>query len=256
MALRDNNTFFFDLDRTLWNWDDLVIGSGDLIDSLKSTGRDVYFHTDNTLLSREQYVQKLADNGIEADKEDILTAGYVVAQTLVERDIRKVYVAGESGLIEEIEAEGIEITQDADVAVVGFDRQFSYSKLEKIKKIADNGGKILLCSSETTFKRSRGEKPHQGPVNKAVAELGETELIGKPSEPFRKTFKNYFSYFPGKSAFIGDRFADIEAGNRLGMTTGAVLSGEIDEKSLKKAEDHRVPDYALTSLSKLRRRII
>lgn len=256
MELRENDTFFFDLDRTLWDWDSLVIGASDLVDTLRSTGRDVKFHTDNTLLSRQEYVQKLNDLGIKAEKEDIITTGYVAAQTLVERNVQKAYVAGTSGLIEELDEEGIEINQDADTAVVGFDRQFNYDKLSNLMKIADRGGNILVCSSETIFRRSNGDRPHQGPFNRAVAELGETELIGKPSKAFRNVFKDYFSYHTGKSAFIGDRFADIETGNELGMTTGAVLSGEIDEKSLKKAKDKQVPDYALTSLNKLRRRII
>lgn len=256
MKLRENKSFFFDLDKTIWNWDDLTIGAADLIDSLRSTGRNVYFHTDNSLLSREQYAQKLNKMGINAQEEEILTAGYVAAKTLVDRDIQKAYVSGESGLIRELEEEDIEITEDAETAVVGLDRQFNYDKMEKIMRIAEKGGEILLCSSETSFRRSKKDKPHQGPVNKAVREFGKTEVIGKPSESYRKTFKDYFSYFPGKSVLIGDRFADIETGNQLGMTTAAVLSGEINEEKLRKAEEHEVPDYVLTSLNKLRRRII
>ena len=256
MELHENQNFFIDLDKTIWNWDELKIGAADLIDTIKSTDREVYFHTDNTLLSRQGYSQKLNKVGIPVQEDDILTAGYVAAQVLVERDIRKVYVAGESGLIEEIQEEDIEITEDADTAVVGLDRSFNYDKLQKIMNIARNGGKILFCSSETVFRRKRGDQPHQGPINKAIEEFGQTEIIGKPSESYRKVFKDYFSYFSGKSVFIGDRFADVETGNQLGMTTAAVLSGEIDEEKLRKADEDEVPDYVLTSLNKLRRRII
>lgn len=256
MELHENRSFFIDLDRTIWNWDELKIGAADLIDTIKSTERKVYFHTDNTLLSRQGYSQKLEKMGIPTGEEEILTAGYVAAQTLVERDIRKVYVAGESGLIEEIQEEDIEITEDAETALVGLDRSFNYDKLQKIMNIAQNGGEILFCSTETVFRRSRGDQPHQGPINKAIQEFGDTEVIGKPSESYRKVFKNYFDYFSGKSVFIGDRFADVETGNQLGMTTAAVLSGEISEEKLRKADEDEVPDYVLTSLNKLRRRII
>lgn len=256
MELHENDTFFFDLDKTIWNWDSLTIGAADLLDSLRSTGKNVYFHTDNTALSREEYAQKLNDMGIKASKDEVLTAGYVAAQILVERDIRKVYVSGESGLIKELDEEGIEVTQDADTALMGFDRQFNYSKLEKIIKVLEREGDVLTCSTEKTFRRENGEKPHQEPFNRAVRTFTETENIGKPSEEFRKIFKKYFSYYSGKSVFIGDRFADIETGNKLGMTTAAVLSGEIDEKGLKNAGEDQVPDYALTSLHKLRRRVI
>lgn len=256
MELHDNKNFFFDLDKTIWNWDELKIGAADLLDTLRSTGKNVYFHTDNTLLSRTEYVQKLNDMGIQASEDEIITSGYIAAQVLVERDIRKVYVSGESGLIEELDQEGIEVTQDAETALMGFDRQFNYNKLKKIMRILERNGKILKCSTEKTFRRESEEKPHQGPFNRAVETFTETENIGKPSPEFRKFFKDYFDYFAGKSVFIGDRFADMETGNKLGMTTAAVLSGEIDEKGLKNAGEHQVPDYALTSLHKLRRRVI
>jgi len=255
MELNDYRNFFFDLDRTLWNWDTTLIGAEDLIDTLNDAGKNVYFHTDNTLLSRKAYAEKLSFMGIRTNKENILTSGYVAAEILSKNNTKKVYTIGEQGLVEEITSRDIEITEEASKAVIGLDRNFNYSKLEKAKQIVEDGH-VYTCSTEKTFTREKKQLPGPSSINSAVKEYGKVENIGKPSEKYRKVFKDYFDYFPGKSLFIGDRTADIETGNKLGMSTAAVLSGEIDEKKLKKAEDEQVPDYVLTGLHKLRRRII
>ena len=248
--------FFFDLDKTLWNWDDTIIGAEDLIDSLKQSERQVFFHTDNTLLTRQEYARKLTSIGINAEKDQILTSGYVAAKHLAERNINNVYTLGESGLMDELEAQDIQVTEDSKTVVAGFDRQFNYNKLKRAAKILQNGGELLVCSNEKSFRTSKGEQPHQGPTNKALEQFSEAKLLGKPSPEFRNEFKSYFDYIVGKSAFIGDRLEDIETGNRLGMTTIAVMSGEITEEKLKEADEMQKPEYGLSSLHKLRRRVL
>lgn len=255
MDLEDTRTFFFDLDKTIWNWDEPVIGAADTIDSLREADRNVYFHTDNTLMSRESYAKKLTSMGIPAEKEDVLTSGYVIAKHLAENDVTEVYAIGESGLMEALDSEGIRVTEDADVVVAGFDRQFSYNKLKRAMEILQDG-ELYICSTEKTFRKSTGVQPHQGPFNLALEEFADAKLAGKPSALFRERFKEYFSYFPERSAFIGDRLADIETGNRLGMTSIAVMSGDINREMLEDATSLETPDYGLSSLHRLRRKII
>ena len=256
MEINNFRNFFFDLDKTIWNWDKSVTGAEDLIDTLKDTGKNVYFHTDNTLLSREAYAEKLSSMGIPAQEEDVITSGYVAAEILSRNNTKKAYTVGEQGLVEEMGKKNIEITEEASTAVMGLDRNFNYDKLSKLKEIIERDGTVYTCSTEKSFRRESKETPHQRPFNSAVKEYGDVRLAGKPSQAFRDVFNDYFDYFPGKSLFIGDRLADIETGNKLGMTTAAVLSGQITEEKLKKAEDDEVPDYVLTGLHKLRRRII
>ncbi len=249
--------FFFDLDKTIWNWDDTIIGSEDVVDSLRDAGKQVYFHTDNTLLSREGYAKKLTSMGIPAEEEDIITSGYVAARYLADQDINQVYVLGETGLTDELEKQEITIAEDSEVVVAGFDRQFNYNKLKRAAKILRNGGELVLCSTEKTFRTTKDTMPHQGPTNLALKEFAEeVTLVGKPSEQFQDEFRDYFSFLPTASVFIGDRVEDIETGNRLGMTTGAVMSGEIDRKLLADAEDIETPDFGLSSLTRLRKRVL
>lgn len=253
---KEEKTFFFDLDKTIWNWDSTVIGAEDTVESLRSADKNVYFHTDNTLLTRQKYAEKLSAMNIPAEKKDVITSGYVAAKTLEEKGVNEAYVIGENGLINELEQKNINISKNAENVVVGFDRQFNYTKLSRAMNILENGGQIYFCSTENTFRKSESRHPHQGMTNQAFKQITEGKLIGKPSEVYRDIFKDYFDFFPRKSVFIGDRLEDIEAGNRLGMTTLAVMSGEINRDQLRKAKNFQKPDYGLSSLVKLKRKII
>jgi|AntDeeMetagen681_2_1112603.scaffolds.fasta_scaffold01477_4 HAD superfamily hydrolase (TIGR01450 family) len=249
--------FFFDLDKTVWNWNDTIIGSEDLIKSIRDSSKQVYFHTDNTLLSREGYAKKLTSMGIPAEETDVITSGYVAARYLAKRDINNVYVIGETGLTDELEKQEINIREEADVVVAGFDRQFNYNKLKRAAKILENGGELVLCSTEKTFRTAQNSFPHQGPTNLALRQFADDiTLVGKPSEIFQDEFRDYFSFLPTASAFIGDRLEDVELGNRLGMTTAAVMSGEINRDKLAEAKDIQKPDFGLSSLTRLRKHVL
>ena len=257
MELKERDTFFLDLDKTIWNWDSTIIGAEDLLDTIREKGMDYYFITDNTLLSREEYARKLSSMNIPAEKDQILTSGYVVAEKLAERDITEVYAIGEKGLMDEIDRKGIKISEDADAVVAGFDRQFNYSKLRKAMKILEDGGKLYICSTEKTFRTTSGEQPHQQPFNKALKEYADNvEHVGKPSKAFRRKFKEYFTYIPTTSLMIGDRKADILTGNKLGMRTGAVMSGDLDRETLAKADEEEQPNFGLSNLNRLKRNIL
>ncbi len=255
MDLDEFKHFFFDLDKTLWSWDSTIIGAEDTVDSLREAGKNVYFHTDNTLLTRKEYAKKLTSMGIPAEEDDIITSAYAVAKHLEKKNVTEVYPIGESGLIDELEAHDINVSENADIVVAGFDRQFSYSKLKRAMKILKDG-ELYICSTEKTFRTSKGEQPHQGPINLALKEFSPAKNAGKPEQIFQDQFRNYFSYFPGSSVFIGDRLEDIETGNKLGLKTAAVMSGDIDRDKLARAEEMQKPDYGISSLAKLRRRII
>jgi 4-nitrophenyl phosphatase len=249
--------FFFDLDKTIWNWDKNIIGAEDLIHTINERDKEYFFHTDNTLVSRKAYAEKLAAMGIPAQEEQIITSGYVAAQKAADENLKRVYAIGEKGLIDELDKKDIEISKEAETVVAGFDRQFNYRKMRKAMEILGKGGKLYICSTENSFRKQSGERPHQEPFNKGLRTFTrKEELVGKPSQTFRDEFKDYFSFFQTSSLFIGDRLADIETGNKLGMKTAAVMSGEITREKLARAGEEQQPDFALTNLNRLKRKIL
>ncbi len=254
--LNRKDHFFLDLDNTVWDWDSLKPGAEELVHRLRQSDKQVKFHTDNTLMSREGYADKLSSMGIEAEKTDVFTVGYALARHLSENMVSKAYVVGETGLMEELERNGIEITEEAETVIFGYDRQFNYSKARKALETVENGGRVYLCSTEKYFQSSMTKKPHQGLFNRIFDDFDRTEIAGKPGELFVEQFKNYFDYNRTNSIFIGDRLADIETGKKLGMTTGGFIGGNLSKKKLRKAEKRQKPDFGVDNLQKLRRRIL
>lgn len=254
--LNEKENFFFDLDKTIWNWDSMVIGAEDLIHNLKRSGKNIYYHTDNTLLSREGYANKITSLGVSADKDEVFTVGYALGKHLSENMVNKAYVMGESGLIEDLEEAGIEVTDDAETVIIGFDRQFNYRKIRRAFEILEEGGRLYICSTEKRFTTSANEIPHQGVLNQVFGGFENVEVAGKPGDIFLEQFRDYFDFESHNSIFIGDRLADMETGNKLGMTTGAVMSGTVNKSKLADAEDIQEPDFGIPSLHRLRRRIL
>ena len=70
--------------------------------------------TNNSTLSRANYVQKFQKLGIEAEEKDIFSSAFATAVYL--RNIlnfpkdKRAYVIGESGIVDELKAVGIEST--------------------------------------------------------------------------------------------------------------------------------------------------
>jgi HAD superfamily hydrolase (TIGR01450 family) len=252
MDLGQINKFFFDLDQTLWNWDDTILGAEDLIHTLNEQDKNIYFHTDNSLLSAKGYARKLRGMDIKAQPEDVLTVNHVAGKYFDRKNIHKVYTIGEADLMKELNNHGIENSQTAEHVLLGLDRQFSYTKMKRAMKILDEGGTLYICSTEKTLKKSKEKVPHQKALNNALKKYAcDVKLLGKPSNEFVNTFSSYFGYMPEKSLYIGDRLEDIEVGNKLGMKTALVMSGDMNRSELKKAEDIQKPDYGVGNLSKL-----
>ena len=60
------DNFVFDLDGTVWNWDNLIPKAINLFSILKKEKKNVYFVTNNTALTLAGFAKKLQNFGIDA----------------------------------------------------------------------------------------------------------------------------------------------------------------------------------------------
>lgn len=255
MEISEIQDFFFDLDKTIWNWDEPVIGAADLVHTIYDKGKNAYFFTDNSLMTAEEYAEKLESMNIPAKPQQILTPDVVLTRYLQKNSIGSVYALGNSSFIQSLEDKGVSVNQHANHVVVGFDRQFSYNKLKRARKIAENGGKVFVCSTEKTFRTSSGEQPHQLAINNAIETFAETKSFGKESDEYLNTFTSFFSFLPSRAMVVGDRLEDVQLGNSMGATTAAVMSGDIDRNALRTCRPIQRPNIGVSNLNKLKRKI-
>lgn len=251
--------FIFDLDGTVYLDNHLIDGAKEAIDSLKKRGDKVVFLTNKSIETTDSYIEKLTRLGIEVDRHEVVNSNFLTARYLaaeVEKD-DQVMVIGEKPLVEELEKVGITITdseKEANYVVIGWDREFTYDKLNQAFQAWRNGATILATNPDRTCPVPGGEIPDCGALIGAIeGATGEkVELIlGKPSPLAAQFIVEDILQLPRESCYmVGDRLeTDIRMGNECGLQSVLVLTGITTEDMLKYTEDK--PKYVLNSIKEI-----
>lgn len=256
MAVR---TFVFDLDGVIYRGEQPLPGASDTILALRHLGHQVYFFTNNSSKSRPFYQEKLQRMGIPADIEHIMTAGYATALYLVENGARgaSVFAIGEFGLLGELEAVGMNLTDDepVDYVVVGIDRQFNYSTLVKAQRAILAGAKFIATNPDTTYPLEAGRVvPGNGALVAAIRAATGVDpiMIGKPETAALHEILELARANPADTIVVGDRLdTDIQAGNRIGATTILVLTGIANAADIEDAPEDQQPKIVIRELPEL-----
>ena len=248
------STFVFDLDSAVWRLSELRTNVKNVIDKLLSKHKKIYFISNNTLLSRNELKDKLAEFGIKVKKEQIINAGYSAARFLEEAEAKEAYVIGEHGLIKEFEERKIGISDKAKHVIVSVDRNFTYGKL-KVASDLINHGATFYCTGISRFFEAGNEKfPAEAPIIKAVEILtGKIpKLLGMPGDVMKQRFFEDVFMFPEDVIFIGgDHEIDVAFSRRCGFKC-AVLpeNGEVLAE-IKALPAEKKPDVVLSTLLEL-----
>eukprot|EP00730_Choanoeca_flexa_P013816 TRINITY_DN5746_c0_g1_i1.p1 TRINITY_DN5746_c0_g1~~TRINITY_DN5746_c0_g1_i1.p1 ORF type:complete len:305 (+),score=67.06 TRINITY_DN5746_c0_g1_i1:154-1068(+) len=274
--------FVFDCDGVIWRGSTLIDGVKEALEGLLARDKTIAFVTNNSTKSRSKFVDKFHKLGLNFVKEgQIWSSAYAAACYL--RDTarlpkdRKVYVVGQQGLKEEIEAMGyavvggpehaetrlnkipdvFDIDRSVGAVVVGFDRDINYYKLtyatmcareiEDCHFIATNRDAITHLNNEQEF-------PGGGTMVAALAvSIGrEPQVAGKPSPFLVHAVRQSVGLDESAAAvMVGDRLdTDIVFGNTTGMTTVLVLSGVTKMTQVtNELSAESQPDEVMTSLA-------
>ena len=139
MDLRALRLFLFDLDGTLYLGETLFPFTKELLATLRKTGRDYLFMTNNSSKSVADYVKKLRRLGIPAEESDFVTSAQATLEYLRATCPGKaLYVCGTASLQAELAAGGFQVTADyreAQAVVMGFDTELTFRKLEDVCRI-------------------------------------------------------------------------------------------------------------------------
>ena len=251
------------MDGTLYLGDRLYDFTVELLKTIRQTGGQYLFMTNNSSKSVEDYVKKLASLGIEATREDFMTSSQATAFYLKQNHPGKtLYVCGTRSLIAELESEGFTVTTDLDkveCVVMGFDTELTFQKLHDVSYllltrkdlpyIATNPD--LVCPTEF------GSVPACGSVCIGIKNATGREpiVIGKPSPLMPQQAMAQLGFSCDQTAVVGDRiYTDVKSGLNAGCTGILVLSGESTLQTLAESEDkpHLVLEDASAILQALK----
>ena len=276
------------MDGVLYRGNMLMPDSKETLERLRRAGWQVYFATNNSTATREEYVQRLSTLGLGGDAEHIVTSAYATAHYLERLDPqpRDVYVVGANGLREEIRATGISVRDasslpgveppdaasadgvdpgamrrhltsvalppPADTVVVGLDLHVTYAKIAEAQRCV-LAGALFVCSNRDRAYPVEGRLlPGAGAIVAAIeVATGTTAIcIGKP-EPF--LFEEVLRRAGERRAVvIGDSTDyDIVAAHRVGAVGVLILTGLEEESAVEHARGEAMPDHVVRSLKEL-----
>lgn len=276
------DTVLADCDGVLWLGNHIIPGSPDVINTLKKMGKNVFYITNNSTKTREEFVEKFQQLGFNAEKNEIISTAYLAATYLKSLKFnKKVYIVGSNGISQELDNVGIQHTgvgpdvlvnsvpqlvqdtklhKDIGAVIVGFDEHFSLPKMLKAATyLNDKNCLFIATNTDERFPlESKLIMPGTGSFVAAIKTCAEREpfIVGKPEAYIKEVVMSEHKVDPKRTLMIGDRCnTDILLGKRCGFQTLLVLTGvtklaEVEEwkKSDKINLQQLVPDYYIAKL--------
>lgn len=279
------DAFLFDCDGVLWLGNYLLPNTKEFLAKLEEMGKKVYFVTNNSTKARASYQKKFKSFGIDIKVEQMYTSAF--ASAVYVRDFLKlqpgkdkIWVLGESGITEELEAMGYEALGGADprlnepfdaktspflkdgldpnvrAVIAGLDHEVNYHRLAvTLQYLREGEDKVTFIGTniDSTFPQKDYILPGAGSIIASAAWASGREPIycGKPNMNMLDSIISDAKLERSKICMVGDRLnTDIKFGyeGKLGGTL-LVLSGiETEEMALNITEEYPRPTYYVGKL--------
>ncbi|XP_076249469.1 glycerol-3-phosphate phosphatase-like [Calliopsis andreniformis] len=281
--LNSFDTVLTDCDGVLWMYMNPLPQAAEVLSSFRTLGKKVFYVTNNSTKTREEYVEKCQALKFEATKEDILCTANLTACYLQDLGFnKKVYLIGSEAIGKELKEVGISYTgvgpdpvtknvpynvfnKDPEIGavVVGFDEHFSYPKMVKAASyLNDPAVHFIGTNTDERFPVSDSIiVPGTGSLVRCIESCSERKavIMGKPEPYMVNVLKKRFKVNPERTLMIGDRHnTDILLGTRCGFKTLLVLTGVTTLKDVNRWKESEcpeekdfIPDYYINALGDL-----
>ncbi|XP_032689389.1 glycerol-3-phosphate phosphatase-like [Odontomachus brunneus] len=281
--LNSFDTVLTDCDGVLWLHLTPFPKASDVLNLFRKLGKRVFYVTNNSTKTRDEFVEKCKSLQFEACRDDIMCTANLSARYLQSKAFtKKVYVIGSEAIAKELELADIsccgigpdvvsqdkpfyifEKDPDVSAVIVGYDEHFSYRKMVKATTYLNNPN-VHFIGTNTDERYPTDSNiiiPGTGSLVRCIECSAERKAIimGKPEEYMAKVLMEQYKIEPTRTLMIGDRCnTDILFGNRYGFTTLLVLTGvnslsDIEKWKQSKQQEERdlVPNYYIDALGDL-----
>lgn len=256
--LENIKLLLIDIDGVVIKGSSPIEGAAEGIRKLRENGARTMIITNNSTRSRETLVQWLRRTGIEVGIEDILATAYCAAQYVLKLGLEKVYIIGESGLIDEFKHANLKIinddTEDCDAVVVGLDRNYNYDKLTTAFKLIRKGAKFIATNKDASLPQEKDEIPGAAAMVSSLegCTFKRPIVLGKPNTYLMRLALKMTGYNVRECGIVGDRpETDMAMAKRGGCLGILVLTGIATSRRLDDYLIHQRPDMIYSSLLEL-----
>jgi 4-nitrophenyl phosphatase len=266
----------FDLDGVVYRGEEPVPGAAGLVAAIHDAGRVVRFATNNSMATRQDYVGRLAAQGIHTTAEEIVTSVWATVEHLRahQPDVHSVLTVGADGMRSELRAAGFDATYAADAApaewwgepvsgsydavVAGLDPRIEYRTLGIAAAVIRGGARFVATNADVRYPMPAGFVPGAGAIIAALRAASGVDpiVIGKPEPAMFRAILESCGVPPAEALVIGDNpDADVVAARRAGIPVALVLTGIADQRVADTLEGDRRPDWIAADPAALAERL-
>lgn len=256
--LKSKKLFLLDMDGTVYNENTIFKGTLAFLDSITAIGAKYVFVTNNSSKSVVDYVKKVTNMGIKADKDNFFTSTNTSVMLLKkEFGASLIYAQGTASFIKELKDGGLNITTDYDslakAIILGFDTELTFEKLSTTSKmLCTTNAKYYATHPDFVCPVNYGFVPDLGSMCFGLYKAsGKNPIyIGKPQPEMLYRAMEREGASKEETVVIGDRLmTDIASGYNAGVDTVCVLSGEATVKDI---EEYPIkPNFVFESIEKI-----
>ncbi|UCE94758.1 MAG: HAD-IIA family hydrolase, partial [Flavobacteriaceae bacterium] len=246
--------FLFDMDGTIYLGNNLLPGTKQFLSKLDQEKFPYYFLTNNSSLSRADYVDKFKKLGLKIPGGRIFSSGEATAIYIKKQNPgARLFLVGTPSLEGEFLRFGFKLVKnDPEYVVLGFDTTITYEKIRRLCDFVRAGRPYIATHPDINCPTEEGFIPDIGATIALVeASTGRTPdvIIGKPHPPIVEAIIEKTGFNPNEIVMVGDRlYTDIALG-QAGLTTVLVLSGETKLGDIEGSPYK--PDYVVSNISGL-----
>ena len=176
----------FDLDGVVYRGNEPIRGARELVDFLHAAGVAVRFATNNSMVAREGYVERLSAMGIQARADEIVTSTSATVEHLRRHapDVRSVLAIGADGMRAELADAGLVVTMAGeirsaghgggpldrrhDAVIVGLDPDVDYWSLAVAMSAVAAGARLIATNADARYPTPAGFLPGAGAILAAL----------------------------------------------------------------------------------------
>lgn len=262
----------FDLDGVVYRGHEPVPGARELVALLHERGVAVRFATNNSMVARAGYVERLGAMGIDTAIAEIVTSTSATIEHLHRHapEVRSVLGIGGDGMDQELRDAGFDVTMAGDAAgdhaggplartydavIVGLDPHVDYRRLSVAMRAVADGARLIATNADARYPTAVGFLPGAGSIVAALATATGTapEVIGKPEPAMFRAILEETGVPGAETVVIGDNpDADIVGARRAGCASILVLTGVADADAAATLSGDRRPDAVATDPHEVR----
>jgi HAD superfamily hydrolase (TIGR01458 family) len=241
-----------DLDGTVYDDGGLFDGAGDAIAALRATGLAVKFATNTSVQPRSALVERLRQQGVDANPEDMFTAPRAAAAWLANHGITRVSLHVSPMTVEEFTPFTIDEQKPEAVVLGDLGDDWTVERLNRIFRHVIGGAQLLAIQKNRYWKRGGAFCLDAGPFVAAIEYATDTSAVvaGKPSEEFFVAASAAMGIAPAELVVVGDDVrTDVGGAQSAGARGVLVRTGKFRAADL---EDPDVrPDFIIDDIGQL-----